>query len=151
MKNILHIIAVLFLASGLAPAQTPEKLVQEIQVAAADACVTASYSLNARIDDAMIKDEGVVVAQDDVWMLKGRTIEIYTCTDGTWILNPESREVMIEPKWTYDDLEAFYRTLSSASANDMHVRILSKTLTEKKPVSSFVPEIGSDWIVTDLR
>ena len=92
-----------------------------------------------------------MVAQDDLWCLKGKTIEIYTCQDGTWILHPESKEAMIEPKWTYDDLESFYGSLVSSSGNDVDVTILSRSRSEKKPVSFYIPETGQDWVVTDLR
>ena len=57
---------------------------------------------------------------------------------------------MVEPKWTYDDLESFYRTLLKSDA-DIDVKAGSKALSEKKPASWFVPEPGQDWVVTDLR
>lgn len=149
MRIILPLI--LSLAAGIASAQTPDRLVEDIRSAAADACVTVTYSLNAKVDDVRIEDEGTVVAQDDIWCLKGETIEIYTCADGTWILHPESKEAMVEPKWTYDDLESFYRSLVSSSANDLDVKVVSKTVSEKRPVSYFKPQTGNDWVVTDLR
>ncbi|MBQ8854936.1 MAG: hypothetical protein IJ023_02165, partial [Bacteroidales bacterium] len=71
--------------------------------------------------------------------------------DGTWILHMQAKEAIVEPQWTYDDLEAFYRTLLSSSGNVVNVRISSKELSEKKPASSFVPVTGTDWVVTDLR
>ena len=135
----------------VASAQTPEKLVSEIRAAAEDSCVTVRYSMTATVDDAVIEDSGTVVAQDDLWHLKGETIEIYTSGDGTWILHMQAKEAIVEPQWTYDDLEAFYRTLLSFSGNVVNVRISSKELSEKKPASSFVPVTGTDWVVTDLR
>ena len=153
MKNLLHI-SVLFLTlvSANLFAQTPDKLVAEIRSAAEDSCITVSYVLDAKVDDASLKDKGTVTAQDDLWCLKGQTIEVYTCEDGTWILHTESKEAVVEPKWTYDDLEKFYKTILSTSAsNDVQVKIVSKTMTEKNPVSFYVPKTGADWIVTDLR
>lgn len=139
------------LSTVVASAQTPEKLVSEIRAAAEDSCVTVRYSMTATVDDAVIEDSGTVVAQDDLWHLKGETIEIYTSGDGTWILHMQAKEAIVEPQWTYDDLEAFYRTLLSSSGNVVNVRIYSKELSEKKPASSFVPVTGTDWVVTDLR
>ena len=139
------------LPAVVASAQTPEKLVSEIRAAAEDSCVTFRYSMTATVDDAVIEDSGTVVAQDDLWHLKGETIEIYTSGDGTWILHMQAKEAIVEPQWTYDDLEAFYRTLLSSSGNVVNVRISSKELSEKKPASSFVPVTGNDWVVTDLR
>ena len=142
---------VLPVLAGNLSAQTSDSLIEEVRSAAKDACITLTYSLNAKVDDVSIEDKGPVVAQDDLWYLKGKTIEIYTCQDGTWILHPESKEAMIEPKWTYDDLESFYGTLVSSSGNDVDVTILSRSRSEKKPVSFFIPETGQDWVVTDLR
>ena len=142
----------LLFSAGKVSAQTPEKLVAEIKTAAEGSCITVSYSLEARVDDVKIKDEGTVVAQDDLWCLKGESVHVYTSDEGTWILHLDSKEAMIEPKWTYDDLEAFYKTLTLASSgNDISVKVLSRTSSDRKPVSFFIPETDGDWIVTDLR
>lgn len=152
MRPLLHILLfVLSVPAGIASAQINDKLIDEIIAAASDACVTITYSLDAKVDEVKVCDRGTVVAQDDLWCLKGETLEIYTCQDGTWILYPESREAMIEPRWTYDDLKAFYKNILSSSGNEVGLNVISKTISEKKPVSYFVPETGSDWVVTDLR
>lgn len=153
MKNLLHILVSFMLLSAVSlSAQTPEKLVAEIRTAAADACVTVSYVLDAKVDDVKIADEGTVVAQDDLWCLKGEAVQVYTAPDGTWILHLESKEAMVEPKWTYDDLQAFYKTIvSAASGNGVSVKIVSKTESEKRPVAYFTPDLDDEWIVTDLR
>jgi hypothetical protein len=144
--------AFLSLVAGNASAQTPETLVRDVMEDARESCVTVTYALSAVIDDVRIQDEGSVVAQGESWVLKGRNVEIYTNEEGTWIMSPESMEAMVEPKWTYDDLEAFYKTLLSASAgNNVSVRILSKTLSEQKPASFFQPVTDGEWVVTDLR
>ena len=92
------------------------------------------------------------MAQDDLWCLKGESVHVYTSDEGTWILHLDSKEAMIEPKWTYDDLEAFYKTLTLASSgNDISVKVLSRTSSDRKPASFFIPETDGDWIVTDLR
>ena len=149
MRTLLSLI--LSFAAVIASAQTPERLVEEVRSSAAEACVTVEYSLNAEVDDVRIEDRGMVVAQDDLWCLKGESVEIYTCADGTWILHPESKEAMVEPKWTYEDLDSFYRTILSSSGNDLDLKVVSKTLSAKKPVAYFVPETGDEWVVTDLR
>ena len=52
MKNLLHILVSFMLLSAVSlSAQTPEKLVAEIRTAAADAYVTVSYVLDAKVDD----------------------------------------------------------------------------------------------------
>ena len=145
------LLSLLFL-TGKVSAQTPEKLIAEIREAADGACITVTYSLEATVDNVRIEDEGTVVAQDGLWCLEGESVSIYTSADGTWILHLESKEAMVEPKWSYDDLAAFYKTLTMASSgNDISVKILSRESSEKKPASFFVPETGDDWVVTDLR
>lgn len=137
--------------AGIASAQTPDRLVQEIRAAAVDSCVTLTYSIEANVDDVRIEDRGVVTAQDDLWCLKGETLEIYTSEDGTWVLYPESKEAIVEPKWTYDDLEAFYRTIISSEYDAIKINVTSRDISEKRQVSYFVPQTGTDWVVTDLR
>ena len=147
--------AFLSLAAGYAFAQTPDKLVQEVMADAREACVTVTYTLSANrrnmpgaVDDIQIADIQLELAKK----LKGRSVEIYTNAEGTWVLAMESKEAMVEPKWTYDDLEAFYKTLLSATAgNNVSVNILSKTLSEQKPESYFQPVTDDEWVVTDLR
>lgn len=151
-RIILYVVSFLSFAAGYASAQTPDRLVQEVMEDAKTACVTVKYTLSAVIDEVRIEDEGAVVAQGESWVLKGTSVEIYTNDEGTWVLSPESKEAMVEPMWTYDDLEAFYKTLLSATAgNNVSVRILSKTLSEQKPASCFMPVTDKDWVITDLR
>ena len=142
---------ILSVPAGFVSAQTPDKIVDDIIAAASDACITVDYSLHAKVDDVQVRDRGTIIAQDDIWYLKGEAVEIYTCEDGTWILHPESKEAMIEPKWTYDDLKVFYRTLLKSPGNGIDVKVISRIISEKKQASYFVPETGSDWVVTDLR
>ena len=71
--------------------------------------------------------------------------------EGTWVLHKEAKEAMVEPEWTYDDLEKFYENLLSNVDNEINLGDVVWTVSEKKPASFFVPKMGPDWIVTDLR
>jgi hypothetical protein len=129
VRPLLHILLfVLSVPAGIASAQVNDRLIEEIIAAASDACVTMTYSLDAKVNEVKVCDRGTVVAQDDLWCLKGDTLEIYTCQDGTWILYPESREAMIEPRWTYDDLKAAYKNKGNAKA--VFVRLEGGEFTE---------------------
>ena len=151
-KIIFTALSFLSVAAGALHAQTPEKLIQNIMMDARESCVTVTYALSAVVDAVKIEDEGSVVAQGESWVLKGKSVDIYTNDEGTWVLSPEDKEAMVEPKWTYGDLETFYRSmLSAASGNNVSVRILSRTLSDRKPESYFKPVTGNDWVVTDLR
>lgn len=151
-KKLAVMLLFLSVMAGTASAQTPEKLIQNIMLDARGACVTVTYALSAEVDNVKIEDEGSVVAQDELWLLKGRSVDVYTNAEGTWVLSPEDMEAVVEPKWTYGDLEAFYKAmLSAASGNNVSVKILSRTVSDKKPESYFKPVTGDDWVVTDLR
>ena len=145
------LLSVLLFSVGQASAQLPSGLIQNVKDAAADECITVTYSLDAKVDDARIQDKGTIVAQGKMWCLKGETYEIFTSEDGTWILHKEAKEAMVEPEWSYDDLEKFYENLLSNAGNEINLDNVIWTVSEKKPVSFFIPELGSDWIVTDLR
>ena len=141
----------LSLLSGAAFAQSPETFVQQIREAAKESCVTVTYSFSTVIDGAVIEDSGYVEAQDELWHLKGETVEMYTNGQGTWILSPDSKEAMVEPSWSYDDLVQFYSSLKAVGA-DMKIEVKSDVRSEKKPASAFMPPaFSSDWVVTDLR
>ena len=98
MRKILLHTFLLLVSAGFISAQTPDRLVAEIRSAAEDACVTVDYALTATVDGNRIEDKGTVVAQDELWCLKGSMLEIYTCADGTWIMHLASKEAMVEPK-----------------------------------------------------
>ncbi|MBO7192247.1 MAG: hypothetical protein J6V17_02510 [Bacteroidales bacterium] len=139
------------LLTGTAFAQSPEAFVQQIRDAAKESCITVTYDFKTTIDGAVIEDSGYVEAQDNSWHLKGETIEMYTNDKGTWILNPDSKEAMVEPAWSYDDLVQFYGSVKTVGA-DMKIDVKSKVLSEKKPAALFMPpSFDSDWVVTDLR
>ena len=143
--------SVLLFSAGQASAQLPSGLIAKVKAAAADECITVTYSIDAKVDGASMRDAGTIVAQGAMWRLKGETYEIYTSKEGTWILHVESKEAMAEPAWTYDDLEKFYDNLLSAAENEINLDNVSWTTSETRPASFFVPELGSDWVVTDLR
>ena len=137
------LLSVLLFSAGQTLAQLPSGLIQKLKDAAVDECITVTYSLDAKVDDAMI--------QGTMWCLKGETYEIYTSEKGTWVLHIQAKEAMVEPEWTYDDLEKFYENLLSNADNEINLDDVLWTVSEKKPASFFVTKLGSDWIVTDLR
>lgn len=146
------VLAVMLLVSAFADinAQTPEKLVALVRSHAADSSVTVSYKLEMRSDGSVTKDVGTLVAQDEMWHLKGSVIEIFTDGQATWVMDSDSKEVVVEPAWTYADLVTFYNSLIKVGAV-LDVRMTSMSTAAKKPEAEFTPSLGSDWVVTDLR
>lgn len=154
MNVLRHIflLAVMSLISAFADlgAQTPEKLVEMVRRHAADSSVTVAYRMEMRADGAVTKDSGMLVAQDEMWHLTGTFIEIYTDGHATWVLDSDSKEVVVEPAWTYNDLVTFYNSLMKVGTV-LDITISSMHTDAKKPKSVFTPSLGSDWVVTDLR
>lgn len=136
--------------SSVLSAQTPDAILGQIRKHAAESCVTVTYSIDASSDEGVLADRGVVTAQDDMWHLKGKALEMYTDGTSTWVLDMKSKEAVVEPAWTYDDLERFYDSVLAAGA-DVDIKMLSVSISEKKDPESFRPSFSSDWIVTDLR
>ncbi len=140
----------LSLMSVAVSAQTPDAILEQIRKHAAESCVTVTYSIDASSDEGVLADRGVVTAQDDMWHLKGKALEMYTDGTSTWVLDMKSKEAVVEPAWTYDDLERFYDSALAAGA-DVDIKMLSVSVSEKKDPESFRPSFSSDWILTDLR
>lgn len=145
------VLSVLLFSAGLASAQLPAGIIQKVKTAAADACITVTYSLDAKVDGARIQDQGTIIAQGDSWVLKGETYEIYTSATGTWVMHMAAKEAMVEPAWTYDDLEKFYSNLLATVENEINLDDVFWKVSEARPASFFVPKPGPDWVVTDLR
>ena len=154
MKKFRHVavLAVMLLVSAFADicAQTPEKLVEMVRSHAEDSSVKVSYKMEMRADGSLTKDSGMLLAQDEMWHLKGGFIEIYTDGKATWVMDPDSKEVVVEPAWDYTDLITFYNSLIKTGAV-LDIQIVSLQTADKRPKAEFAPSFGSDWVVTDLR
>lgn len=132
-------------------AQDARELVSRLRTEASESCVTVDYFISAVVDEVKIEDEGTVTAQGEMWHLKGKSLEIYTNDKGTWILQPGSKEAVVEPGWTYDDLDAFYTSILKESGNACTIDVKSFKKTGMLSPASFTPILDDEWIVTDLR
>lgn len=130
-------------------AQNLPEMLSGIAEKAGNKCVTIVYSISVT-GDVIVEDEGLVEAQDDLWHLKGDELEIFTDSSATWVIDNGAMEVIVEPAWSYADLEKFYKSLME-KGTVMDIDILSESLSDKKPVSYFTPSFGPEWVITDLR
>lgn len=149
LKNIIHILFALLLPCCLS-AQTPQELAALLRNCPADSCLRVEYRMTALHGGSEVSDAGYVETQDGLWLLKGKGLEMYTDGKGTWIADTASKEVMVEPVWTYEDLENFYKAFLSQGGT-LDLKIVSVICLQKRHVSAFTPSFSSDWIVTDLR
>lgn len=148
-RNVAYLLLAFFLPFSLS-AQKPQELTAILESCPQDSCVRVEFSITALQGDSEVSDAGYVEIQDGLWVMKARGLEMYTDGSGTWIVDPSSKEVLIEPVWTYADLENFYKAFVSQGGR-MDLKILSRTCSQKKPDSSFTPSFDSSWIITDLR
>ena len=142
--------SVLFVSAAASYAQDLKELLSKVMQHAGTSCVMIGYKFATTAGDARISDEGYVEAQGNMWHLKGQTLELFTDSTSTWIVDNETKEVIVEPCWSYDDLDAFYASAVRNGA-DMKISIVSEKVVEMKPVSYFTPSFDKTWIVTDLR
>lgn len=149
-RTALVLFMALVSAFAVISAQTPEALVDLVRRHAADSSVVVSYKMEVLEDGKLTKDAGVLEAQDGLWHLKGSSVEIYTDAQATWILDPDAKEAVVEPAWTYSDLLDFYESLMKMGVA-VDVQVTSMHTGAKRPVSEFTPSCGPDWVVTDLR
>lgn len=142
--------AVCLLLPYAAGAQDFREKLSEVMRDADKSCVTVAYEFSTMVDQVLVEDVGIIEIQDDMWHMKGNSIEIFTDGKATWVLYTVLREAIVEPAWTMDDLQNFYTSVAS-SGGDIDIEILSTKVSEKKPVSDFTPSFSKEWIVTDLR
>lgn len=154
MKVVLKYIAVTLIGfmefSSLASAQDINALMETISQNSSEGRVVVEYSFSARIGDDKIEDKGVAEAQGDLWCLKGMTLEIYTDGKATWLLYPEVKEAVVEPAWSLEDLKSFYES-AQTTGNMLDIKIVSATVSDMKPVESYIPALDGTWVITDLR
>ena len=136
--------------SVLSYGQDISTMLTKVQEEASRAFVTMEYSAEIAGADGVVKDKGIIEAQDKMWHLKGSFLEIYTDADGTWILDNAAKEAYVEPAWSYDDLRTFYASVVSAGST-LKVKSLKTVLSDKKSADCFTPVLTSEWVVTDLR
>lgn len=130
-------------------AQNLPEMLSGIAEKAESKCVTIGYRISVT-GEVIVEDEGLVEAQDELWHLKGGELEIFTDSSATWIVDNGSKEVIVEPAWSYADLGQFYESVVE-KGTVMDIDIVSESVSDRKPVSYFTPSFGPEWVITDLR
>lgn len=150
LYSILLAAAALFMPAVPSDAQNLREMLSKVVSQADTSCVTIRYKFTTSAGDTHISDDGFVEAQENMWHLKGQALEIYTDGTSTWVIDNDAKEVIVEPGWSFDDLESFY---SSALKNgtDMKIEVVSENQCQRKPAAYFTPAFDESWIVTDLR
>ena len=98
--------------------------------------------------DAPVKLSGTLLIQGECYRAVGNGMEIYC--DGTvrWTVDPDSKEVYIEPAEGLAELVAYRDSLSELKITELKYLPLSDDLA---PFRFDTAALGPDWVVTDLR
>ncbi|MBP5336509.1 MAG: hypothetical protein J6Y63_03250 [Bacteroidales bacterium] len=98
--------------------------------------------------DAPVKLSGVLLIQGECYRAAGNGMEIYCDGATRWTVDPDSKEVYIEPAEGLAELVAYRDSLSELKITELKYLPLSDDLA---PFRFDTAALGSDWVVTDLR
>lgn len=88
--------AVLLLVPVLSNAQDTSLLTKFYQ-GIADSCLDISYTYSTRISGIENKGQGTLLSQGMMWKLDGNGVQMYCDSLSVWIIDPQMKEVVIEP------------------------------------------------------
>lgn len=86
----------LALMSLLASAQG-YSLLDKFYAGVSSSCLEMAYSYSTRVSGIDNKGSGVLSLQGLLWKAKGNGVEMYSDSRSVWIVDPEMKEVVIEP------------------------------------------------------
>ena len=117
-------------------------LCQEI----AKSCAILEYSYTARLSGIDNNGTGKLVSQGDKWVVKGNGVEMYCDGLSVWVVDPHSREVIIEP--VSDEQKTEFVTnparIFLSLDESFKVNALNESSDSKALVFSLTPIIKSD-------
>ena len=99
-------------------------------------------------EDTPVKLSGVLLIQGDCYRAVGNGMEIYCDGATRWSVDPESKEVYIEPAEGLAELLDYRNSLSELKITELKYLPLSDDLA---PFRFDTAALGPDWVVTDLR
>ena len=99
-------------------------------------------------EDTPVKLSGVLRIQGDCYRAVGNGMEIYCDGATRWSVDPESKEVYIEPAEGLAELLDYRNSLSELKITELKYLPLSDDLA---PFRFDTAALGPDWVVTDLR
>lgn len=99
-------------------------------------------------EDTPVKLSGVLLIQGDCYRAVGNGMEIYCDGATRWSVDPESKEVYIEPAEGLAELLDYRNSLTELKITELKYLPLSDDLA---PFRFDTAALGPDWVVTDLR
>lgn len=143
MRYILSVI--IFLTAWSAGAQD-KSLLDKVCQDVAKSCVTLEYTYTARLSGIDNNGSGVLVSQDDSWNVKGNGVEMYCDGASVWVVDPVSREVIIEPLADEQKTEFITNPARIFLNLDESFKVNSSNVSSdgKAQVFSLAPVIKSD-------
>ena len=99
-------------------------------------------------EDTPVKLSGVLLIQGDCYRAVGNGMEIYCDGATRWSVDPESKEVYIEPAEGLAELLDYRNSLTELKITELKYLPLSDDFA---PFRFDTAALGPDWVVTDLR
>ncbi len=99
-------------------------------------------------EDTPVKLSGTLLIQGDCYRAVGNGMEIYCDGATRWSVDPESKEVYIEPAEGLAELLEYRNALTELKITELKYLPLSDDLS---PFRFDTAALGPDWVVTDLR
>ena len=63
----------------------------------ASSCAQLSYTYSTRMSGINTTGQGTLLVQDKMWKVEGNGVQMYCDSASTWVIDPSSKEVVIEP------------------------------------------------------
>lgn len=164
---------VLAILISLLFAQAPSTL-DLLRQSAVTECVSVDYEFSTMVSGFKTVGNGTVQIQGNAYHMTGNGIEIYCDGSTTWLIDENSKEVLIESADTKDagvlanpilllmnleessityKVQGDHILLTMPDRTELDIKIKNMVTLSSKKSEAFRPpiEFSGQWVVTDLR
>ena len=142
----MRLILSIFLFCGLFTAGAQDdSLLNKFIADIANTCVNLDYTYTARVSGVNNNGSGSLLSQGHMWSLKGNGVEMYCDGTTVWVVDPSSKEVIIEP--VSDEQETAFLTnpaqIVLSIGDSFKVSSVNVSSDAKSQIFSLVPKSES--------
>lgn len=94
MKKAVVLLSLLFSSALYAQ---EESLFDTFYQNVSSSCAEIVYSYVTRVSGINTNGQGTLLVQDGMWKVEGNGVQMYCDSASTWVIDPSSKEVVIEP------------------------------------------------------
>ena len=143
MKKFIQLLLPLLLSLPAAAQPQLDQIAAHLQTDRISLHYACTYT-----EDTPVKLSGTLLIQGDCYRAVGNGMEIYCDGATRWSVDPESKEVYIEPAEGLAELLEYRNALTELKITELKYLPLSDDLS---PFRFDTAALGPDWVVTDLR